>query len=402
MNYSNSIVEKLVGSEQSEIEYRPLIPFSNEAVNFLSELSSYLLKSTNARKYPDVIAFAYWCRKAHLNRLSANFQTEYQRIGRGLVFHIAPSNVPVNFAFSLAFGLLSGNANIVRIPSLRHPQITVICDAINDVFKLSEQNRIANMIRIISYPHQDEITAELSAKCHARVLWGGDATIFKLRSMRTSPRCIDICFADRYSICILGAKAITNANQKAFNSLIAGFYNDVFLLDQNACSSPHLIMWDGAEDEVRIAQNRFWPAMVNYLKNKPHVNQPIHSLDKYTQLCRTAIFLDEITAEMSEANLIYRVKLKHLPHDIENHRGSHGFFFEVVDYKLEDLESIVGLRYQTVTTFGVDPQKIIKQIVDSGLIGIDRVVPVGNALDIGVYWDGYDIIGTLSRVITHH
>jgi hypothetical protein len=33
------------------------------------------------------------------------------------------------------------------------------------------------------------------------------------------------------------------------------------------------------------------------------------------------------------------------------------------------------------------------------LIGVDRIVPIGTALDIGIYWDGYDLIRTLSRVI---
>ena len=33
------------------------------------------------------------------------------------------------------------------------------------------------------------------------------------------------------------------------------------------------------------------------------------------------------------------------------------------------------------------------------LSGIDRIVPVGEALDIGVIWDGYDIVRSLSRII---
>lgn len=42
--------------------------------------------------------------------------------GRGVAFHIAPSNVAVNFAFSLAAGLLTGNANIVRLSSKPFPR----------------------------------------------------------------------------------------------------------------------------------------------------------------------------------------------------------------------------------------------------------------------------------------
>ena len=31
---------------------------------------------------------------------------ESLRLGRGIIFHIAPSNVPINFAYSLVAGLL--------------------------------------------------------------------------------------------------------------------------------------------------------------------------------------------------------------------------------------------------------------------------------------------------------
>ena len=36
----------------------------------------------------------------------------------------------------------------------------------------------------------------------------------------------------------------------------------------------------------------------------------------------------------------------------------------------------------------------------NNLLGIDRVVPIGKALDISLIWDGYDVIDSLSRTIT--
>ena len=44
------------------------------------------------------------------------------RMGRGVVFHIAPSNVAVNYAYSFAVGFVLGNANLVRLPSRRLPR----------------------------------------------------------------------------------------------------------------------------------------------------------------------------------------------------------------------------------------------------------------------------------------
>ncbi len=392
-------VDVLVGTSLGDLDTRPLQPYSAEAMEFLAALSRRLLVSPAIRAYPDVGGFAYWCRRANLERLARSFDVTHRRIGRGLVLHIAPSNVPVNFAFSLAFGLLAGNANIVRIPGTHHPQADIICSEIAALLSQPEHTRVAGMTRIIRYPRNDEITAALSDICHARVLWGGDATILHLRAMRTSPRCVDVCFADRYSLCVLSANAILAADAADLKTLVAGFYNDVFLLDQNACSSPHLILWQGDEAEIPNAMNRFWQEMERFLLTKP-LPPAIHAVEKFTHLCRSAILMDACVSAARHQNLIYRVRLNALPVEMENYRGQHGFFFEAIDNDFSGLRSIVGERYQTVTCFGIDPKAIISMVVESGLTGIDRVVPVGRALDISVIWDGYDLISTLSRVVS--
>jgi len=47
----------------------------------------------------------------------------------------------------------------------------------------------------------------------------------------------------------------------------------------------------------------------------------------------------------------------------------------------------------------VDKSTLLSFVIDNRLSGIDRIVPVGSALNISVVWDGYDVIGTLSRII---
>jgi len=37
--------------------------------------------------------------------LAQDFRNNQLRLGRGLIFHICPSNVPTNFAYSFFFGL---------------------------------------------------------------------------------------------------------------------------------------------------------------------------------------------------------------------------------------------------------------------------------------------------------
>ena len=39
------------------------------------------------------------------------------------------------------------------------------------------------------------------------------------------------------------------------------------------------------------------------------------------------------------------------------------------------------------------------QIADAHLRGIDRIVPIGRAIDIGVVWDGHELVSELTRVV---
>lgn len=391
-------VRVIAGCALADLQCKALEPYAPEAVAFLTAWSKRLLARPDIRAYPDAASFAYWCRPANLARLQREIGREQFRLGRGVALHIAPANVPVNFAYSFAFGLLSGNANIVRVPESLPAQAGVLCEVANEVLAESEHARIATMTTLLNYPREDAITQRLSAVADVRLLWGGDQTIHHLRRMPASPRCVDIAFADRYSLCLMSAPAVLAADSKTLQALSVGFFNDVFLLDQNACSSPHLVLWQGTAKEVATAQARFWEAIQALLNSK---GQPpgIHAVDKYVHLCRTAIQLEGARATPTLDNRVIRVWLDQLPENIAEHRGRYGFFFETIDNDLTQLSRIVNERYQTLTCFGVDTHALAQKVVANGLAGIDRVVPVGKALDIGVIWDGYDLIRTMSRIV---
>ena len=86
---------------------KPLKIFDNIIINFLNEISLKIFQDKKNYKYPDLISFGFWCRKSNLQSLSRDYKSDKLIIGRGSVLHIAPSNVPMNFCFSMAFGLLS-------------------------------------------------------------------------------------------------------------------------------------------------------------------------------------------------------------------------------------------------------------------------------------------------------
>ena len=126
-------VDYIVGT--SDINRTPLPVYNDSVCAFISEISATLMKSPLIRFFPDLSSLAFWGRKANLQKLKSDFGSTERRLGRGLCFHIAPSNIPVNFAFTYVFGLLAGNANIVRLPSKIFPQVDALCATIKEILQ---------------------------------------------------------------------------------------------------------------------------------------------------------------------------------------------------------------------------------------------------------------------------
>lgn len=392
MKENKSEVRYLVGSES--MDARPWQPFSEEAVAFLADVSSRLMADPTARSYPDVVSFAYWCRKAHLLRLKNDrAEANAYRLGRGMAFHVAPSNVPVNFAFSFVFGLLAGNVNVVRVPSKPFPQTDIICSAVSLALEACPSMR--SRVAFVSYPANNAITSSFSQVADARVLWGGDETVAAIRALPCKPRCVDVVFPDRYSIAVLDTMALRKCDEAALAKLAVQFYNDTYLMDQNACSSARLVLWLNGDDRESI--ERFWQALKDHAELAYNLQGAV-VIDKYVQLCEDAI--DGRACEKTAFDpVLSRVHLSELPDDVGSLRGKGGYFYECAIEAFEDVVDLLDEKCQTVTYFGIDAKVLRRAVVFHGARGVDRIVPVGSAMDIDIVWDGYDLVSMLSRTV---
>ena len=390
--------EVLFGKEK--IEIKPVMAFDERICLFLDLLSKELRNDSKARMYSDIRTFGFYIRKANIEKLRTRTfsNNEYIRFGRGMVFHIAPSNIPINFAFSWAFGLLSGNCNVVKVSSKRFEQTEIICDAAKRVLEQSsELSFIQDTNQIVIYERdRDDITSDYIKNCDARVIWGGDATISKIRSFECKPRCVEIAFADRYSFAVFDTNKIYSLGEKELDNICHNFYNDTYLVDQNACSSPQTIFWIG--DSYEPAMDRFFNAMA--VECKKYELSEIAVGDKYEHLCKMAA-VKEIDSSRRYGNAIYAYELNNPVYSIEKYRGKCGEFFCVHLDTLEELPSFLDdEKIQTCISFGIEKEKILALITDNGVRGVDRIVDVGQALDLDSIWDGYDVVGNLSRIIS--
>lgn len=390
-------INTLAGSCPSSIKISPSTPYSPLAIKFLSILSSNLLKSSHITSFPDLATFAFWARSSNLARLSRHCQFN-QRIGRGLAVHITPANVPINAIYSFAFGILSGNSNIVRFSSRSYPQLELFFVETNRLFECCEYNSLRQSNSLISYFHSESLNGCIMNRANVRLLWGSNNTISELRRIPVPPRCIDLTFPDRYSLCILSISSVLSISDQEIDKLALGLYNDVFLYDQNACSSPHLILWIGDRESYILAKKRLWLKVSRIAKKNQYLTHSKMAY-MYKSLCMFAIQCPDVFASHSYCDGIFRIDAHTLPKEISRYRSKFGFFIEYNSKDIDALCEIVDNSFQTVTYYGVSSKVIHDLIISNGLLGVDRIVPVGRALEMDTRWDGYDLILSMSREI---
>lgn len=373
-----------------------LPPFDPRVLAFLSDLSAALLRDSRAKAYPDVVTFAFFCRRANLENLRAPYAAMADRLGRGLVFHIAPGNVPMNFAYSLVAALLAGNASVVKASSREDEQVTLACRAMQALLAGAHE-ALAPYVSVIAYARErQEVTEALSALCDVRVIWGGDETIRRVRQAPLPPRAFDVTFADRWSLLVAGADAVAAMDDSALAAAAQGFYNDTYLFDQNACTAPRLVYWLGGDEASTVARRRFWEAVHRYAAPRYPID-PVAAVDKRIALYRAALTLGGATLEPMPDNLAVRIRLSRLTPEAVDFRCGGGCFLEYAAATLEPLAALLSGKAQTLSVLGVPATEVRAFVLARGLRGVDRIAAVGHTLDFSLVWDGYDLIETLSR-----
>ena len=393
MQLSFKELQYVIGNEhtvEQMLDVKPLRPFDDEVIAFLNDLSALLRKN---REYSDVATFGFWCRRAALMKEKEKYDDVGERFGKGIVFHSTPSNVPVNFAFSFAAGLLAGNANIVRLPGKPFEQVNVISDAINSLL-VDKHKNMAPYIVFVKFPPVKEITDAFSSICNVRVIWGGDMTVAELRNSKIPARTTEITFADRHSIAVIDADEYLKAENKEV--IIQNFYNDTYFSDQNACTSPRIIFWQGEKREEAKAD--FWNR-VHEKVSREYSLAPVQAVGKLNALYSVAS-QKQVKLENSDDMFITRLNVDEIDKDLMNYKYNSGFYFEKDIESLSEIVNVADVRCQTLTYYGVKKEDFEEFLEKCRPVGIDRIVPMGKSMDFALIWDGYDLIRQMSRRVT--
>lgn len=389
-------INLLCGDLNLVCQTRPFEIFSDITLNFLDNVSREILESPNSNLYPDLITLAFFCRKKNLSKYKDKYLDSNERLGRGLVFHITPSNVALNFFYSLISALLSGCPSVVKISSKEFPQIDLLLTILNKI--LNNYKSYKSLFCLIRYDSSNfEISEFFSSICLIRAVWGGDDTVQNIRKIVLNPKAIELVFSNRISVSFINASSLTEEN---LGALVNNFYKDTYKFYQQACSSPKFIFWIGKKNTCEFAKGLFW-SKLSELVSKDFNAPPISSMDKLVNVLRqcvatsiNACFID------NEPNVTVVHSNEMLSVDSFYNSGD-GYFVEYFSQNLEDCLLTLSRSVQSITYFGFDKVTLLRAIIENRIYGVDRIVPIGQAIDFELVWDGYDLIRHMSRKITY-
>lgn len=368
--------------------------FNDNLLTFLNELSRIILSSKAAREYPDLITFGFFCRKGNLLNLKSNYSKELDnRFGYGLTLHIAPSNIPINFAFSLIFGMLAGNSNFVRLPSTYFPQCELLISLLSNQGLQVKYPEIYKSLVLFNSQRNSPKLLKLVERVQSLVVWGGDDTVKNFKNFQKNIACKELYFPNKVSSLLINGKAFLEAQSK--QDIIRSFYNDTYLVDQNACSSPTNIYWFGDASIIEKAQKVFSKELIAYVCALKGL-LPGHLIDKH------------LAVMSSIKNYQKSIKIEKLSNELWITRDSNlnpenfrlGIFNYISIDSINSIKSYQRINEQSLTYFGFE-KEFLKDEFEQNNIFFDRVIPVGSALELTITWDGVDIIRHLSRSLSY-
>lgn len=100
-----------------------------------------------------------------------------------------------------------------------------------------------------------------------------------------------------------------------------------------------------------------------------------------------------------EDNYLIRMQVEEIASELMDYKGNSGFFFEYDCNDIMDIKPLCDDKHcQTIGYIGNN--KMFEPLLRSGIKGVDRIVPIGKTMDFDLIWDGYDLMGMMTRIIS--
>ncbi|GGF52285.1 acyl-CoA reductase [Alteromonas lipolytica] len=371
---------------------------SDVVIAFLQALSARLLKSPQMKPYPDIIALGFWLRDAQVNQWLNQLRPHNANVlikPVGCVVHYTPNNVDSMFMYSWICALLAGNNNIVRLGSGQSEAKRLLLTTVEALFAEPAFHAVAERNMLLYFDKTSPLNAELAALADARMLWGGDESVQRIREFAAKPRCRDISFADRYSATVIDPGAESESAQ--LEKAAALLWQDSKAHHQLACSSPRVIFWLGDDDSLR----QFAALLNSQAEQQDSAPERLVGQSRANEHLITAQLLQmQGKADAPLCNKRVCLLPVHTLNDalLAQHNGDGLFYVKSIN-NLAALQNELPAKVQTLTYWGVEQGALLKLLADPSIQGVDRCVSIGKALTFAPDWDGYRLFTDLTRYV---
>ncbi|MDC7807945.1 acyl-CoA reductase [Luteimonas sp BLCC-B24] len=381
-------------------ELAPLPPFSAQARAFVTDFARRVFALPMLREHPELATLAHWFRPAAQEQLARRVETpgnEYL-LARGLVFHLAPANVDVLFAYTWLMSVLAGNRNVARLSQKPSGQREALISILSAMRAEGVHGEVLQRSVLLTYPHDDAVTTLVSRNCQARIIWGGDSTVAKIRSLPLAPLALELAFPDRFGVAAIDAATVAAATDAELDQLAHRFINDVLWFGQQACSSPRTLYWVGSQNTIETALGRFWPK-VRSLSHQVE-DEPAALMARLTDAHLMAALSPGVHGDSALDSYPLTLGAGRADGELRALQSGHGL---VVNVRLDSLAALAPQlddRDQTLVQHGFTRAALTGLLAQLGNRALDRIVPFGRALDFHPVWDGTDLLDVLTRKIT--
>jgi hypothetical protein len=344
---------------------------------------------------------ANWCRKpnlesilnttfgnsAYLDRFlpgHANPLRVYRAFPRGIAVHWMAGNVPTLGFFSLIIGVLTKNANLIKVSSSSNKILSDLLSILSRVQSDALQNGkdLTKSIAVVRYHRsRTDIAEMLSKSADVRVIWGNDESVNAIRRLSAKTDAIDIVFPNKTSLMVIGSKALENTELQSLAKRIA---TDVSVFEQKACASPHTIFIETENDRtLEIFAENLKQQLIKTLRSIP---KTVPTEKEVSMLLKMRAQYDMFHRAWYSEGTEFTILCDDL-FQLGPAIGNRTIYLR----KTDNLEKIADLISPKVQSVGIiaDDQQTERLASLYGERGVQRFAKLGTMTHFEIPWDGH-------------
>lgn len=315
---------------------------------------------------------------------------------RGLATHWIAGNVLILGIISLVQGILSKNANVIKVPADHGLILPEFFFNIAD-FRLKKNclsgTHILSTVLFVYCEKEDLESQELmSLNTDTRVIWGGKDAVNNVLALPKNSYTQDIVFGPKYSLAVIGRDSF---EAKDLNTIACNLALDASLFEQRACSSPHAVF---IEEGGKVAPLDFAKAlargMEKVLRRYPKTMVTADEAYSVVTVRSESLLSGEVfSSKGTEWTVIYSKEK-----DWTEPCTSRVVFVRPV----ADVNEVIRLVDRRLQTLGLllDDKRKIAFAKEVTARGIERITDIGKMNMFDYPWDGMFPLERLIRWVS--